>query len=116
MNNTEKASGKLRRGFPLPCNPGAKSAKISPNMAQSPVLPEVFNSPTHGQLSWRETLVKMLAFMGADPKASYEVIIGTDSEASAGQADFVSAVIVHKKGRGGGYFWGRGKLIKLFSI
>ena len=58
----------------------------------------------------------MVSFIGADTKASYEVIIGTDSEAQNGQADFVSALIVHKKGRGGVYFWGRQKLINLYSM
>jgi len=80
------------------------------------VVPGAFNSPTYGQLDWQETLVKVVQFMGADSKASYEVIIGTDSEAQNGRADFVSAVIVHKKGRGGVYFWTRQKVDKLFSM
>lgn len=58
----------------------------------------------------------MLKFISADTKASYEVIIGTDSEAKNGLADFVSAIIVHKKGRGGIYFWGRQKIDKLYSM
>jgi len=58
----------------------------------------------------------MVAFIGADTKASYEVIIGTDSEAQNGLADFVSAVVVHKKGRGGIYFWGRQKIANFHSM
>lgn len=84
-------------------------------MAQSQ-LPASFNSPTFGQLSWSEAIAKMLAFIGADTKASYEVIIGTDSEAKNGVADFVSAIIVHKKSRGGIYFWGRQKIDKIYSM
>src|SRR3972149_8288925 len=80
------------------------------------IVPEAFNSPTYGQLSWQDALSKMVAFIGADTKASYEVIIGTDSEAQNGLADFVSAIIVHKKGRGGIYFWGRQKIEKLYSM
>lgn len=80
------------------------------------IVPGAFNSPTYGQLSWQEALSKMLAFIGADTKASYEVIIGTDSEAQNGLADFVSAVVVHKKGRGGIYFWGRQKIANLHSM
>lgn len=79
-------------------------------------LPQVFTSPTYGRLDWEQTLAKMLWFMGMDTKASYEVIIGTDSEAQNGDADFVSAVIVHKKGRGGIYFWSRQKIEKLYSM
>ena len=85
------------------------------NMANF-VVPESFNSPTHGRLSWDESLSKMIAFMGADTKASYEVIIGTDSEAQNGTADFVCALIVHKKGRGGVYFWARQTIENLYSL
>lgn len=79
-------------------------------------MPSSFNSPSHGQLSWDESISRMIAFMGTDTKASYELIIGTDSEAQNGTADFVTAVIVHKKGRGGVYFWGRQKVEKLYSM
>lgn len=75
-----------------------------------------FNSPSYGRLDWRKTLVKMVEFMGADTQGSYEVIIGTDSEAQNGTCDFVAALIVHKKGRGGIYFWARQKRENLFSM
>lgn len=75
-----------------------------------------FNSPSYGRLDWRKTLVKMVEFMGADTQGSYEVIIGTDSEAQNGTCDFVAALIVHKKGRGGIYFWSRLKRENLFSM
>lgn len=80
------------------------------------VVPKSFNSPTHGQLDWDQSLSKMIAFIGHDTKASYEVIIGTDSEAQNGTADFVSALIVHKKGRGGVYFWARQRVGNLHSL
>ena len=76
-------------------------------------MPERYNSPTYGQLCWQEALAKMIWFMGRDTKGHYEIIIGTDSEAQNGNADFVSAVIVHKKGKGGVYFWGRQKILNL---
>lgn len=80
------------------------------------IVPEVFNSPTFGRLEWAEIIAKMITFMGTDTKASYEVIIGTDSEAVNGQADFVSAVVVHRQGKGGIYFWGRLKIGNLYSM
>ena len=95
-------------------------------MDKNQVVPEIFNSPTYGRLDWQEAISKMVWFMGTDTKASYEVIIGTDSEASLakdesgratnGFADFVSAIVVHKKGRGGIYFWGRVKVENLYSM
>ena len=80
------------------------------------LIPELFNSPTYGQLDWEEALSQMVRFVGSDVRGSYEVIIGTDSEAQNGSADFVSAVIVHKKGKGGIYFWGRQKVENLHSL
>ncbi len=85
-------------------------------MADPQHLPQHFNSPTYGQLGWDESLRKMLSFIGTDTKASYEVIIGTDSQAKNGTADFVSALIVHKRGRGGVYFWSRQRIENLHSL
>ena|SRR5579872_5981049 len=79
-------------------------------------IPTSFTSPTFGSLDWDATLSKMVAYMGSDTTASYEVIIGTDSEAQNGTADYVSALIVHKKGSGGVYFWSRQRLEKIFSM
>lgn len=80
------------------------------------ILPQTFNSPSLGQLKWEEVLEKVVWFMNLDKAASYDVIIGTDSEAVNGSADFVSAIVVHKKGRGGVYFWGRQKVDHLYSL
>lgn len=79
-------------------------------------LPRDYNSPTYGRMAWDDALKKMVWFLGLDTNASYDVIIGTDSEAQNGEADFVSAVIVHKKGRGGVYFWGRQNVSHLHSL
>ena len=79
-------------------------------------LPNTFTSPTYGSLDWDATLSKMVSFLGSDSSASYEVIIGTDSEAQNGSADYVSALIVHKMGGGGVYFWSRQTRDKIFSM
>jgi len=79
-------------------------------------IPTNLNSPTYGQLTWNQAFEKMIWFIGRDTNASYEVIIGTDSEAQNGTADFVSAIVIHKKGRGGIYFWGRKKLKNIRSL
>lgn len=79
-------------------------------------VPQMFTSPTYGRLDWEQALGKMVWFMGTDTSASYEVIIGTDSEATNGDADYVSALIVHKRGRGGIYFWNRQRVGKVYSL
>lgn len=83
---------------------------------QDIALSKSFNSPTYGRLDWEETLKKIVWFLGRDLKASYEVIIGTDSQGQNGTCDFVSAIIVHKKGRGGIYFWGRQQVEHMHSL
>lgn len=85
-------------------------------LMEATVLPSSFNSPTYGQMEWDKALERIIWFLGLDTNASYDVIIGTDSEAVNGQADFVSAIVVHKKGRGGVYFWGRQKISNLYSL
>ncbi|MBI5732792.1 ribonuclease H-like YkuK family protein [Candidatus Jorgensenbacteria bacterium] len=60
------------------------------------------------ELSVAEIVSEILSFMHADPKRRYKVVIGSDSEQlSLGSADFVTAVVVHRVGNGGRYFWRR---------
>ena len=67
-----------------------------------------FNSPTQGRLSFEEVVDSIISFMREDPDVSYRLIIGTDSrehrEGSSIQA-FVTALIIHRIGFGGRYFW-----------
>ena len=83
---------------------------------QDTTLPNAYNSPTFGRLDWDATLKKIVWFLGRDVSASYEIIIGTDSQGQNGDVDFVSAIIVHKKGRGGIYFWGKHEVKHLNSL
>lgn len=49
---------------------------------------------------------RILGYFAAVPGAEYELIIGSDSvRGSNGYADFVSAVVIHRKRSGGIYFW-----------
>lgn len=73
-----------------------------------------FNSFQGIKLSADEVVVEIIKFMQADPKRRYKVMIGTDSELyQETKADFVSAVVVHRVGNGGIYFW-RGEKMKGF--
>ena len=67
-----------------------------------------FKSPTHGPLNFDGVLEKLLSYIGAEPGLEYELIIGTDSIATAkANAEFVSAIVVHRKNKGGIYFWSK---------
>ncbi|MGB9707590.1 MAG: ribonuclease H-like YkuK family protein [Microgenomates group bacterium] len=77
----------------------------------------MFYSPTFGKVNL-EKLKKIIAsFMAADKKAVYEVIVGTDSQKIAtNKYDFVSALIIHRVGFGGIYFWKREIIEKKISL
>lgn len=51
---------------------------------------------------------KVLAFLAAKPDSTYQIVIGTDSQPHNGSGvDFVTALVVHRVGTGGIYFWHR---------
>jgi uncharacterized protein len=65
-----------------------------------------FNSQTYGELTLDETIKTILEYLGVEPGVEYDLIIGTDSLLYANnQAEFVSAIVVHRKRSGGIYFW-----------
>jgi predicted RNase H-related nuclease YkuK (DUF458 family) len=76
-----------------------------------------FRSPTFGQLDFEQVVGKIAAYMEEVPDQKYRVVIGTDSQMhNRTEADFVSAVIVHRVGRGGIYFWQREKVMRPYAL
>jgi len=51
----------------------------------------------------------LISEMSSSVKDQYEILIGTDSSTSQRHLDLVSAIVLHKVGRGGRYFWTRTK-------
>jgi predicted RNase H-related nuclease YkuK (DUF458 family) len=69
------------------------------------------------QLGIKEIVAEIISFMKADKNRSYKITIGTDSELySKNCADFVTAVVVHRIGNGGKYFWRDVKLQNFYTI
>ena len=68
----------------------------------------LFNASSGAKLNPEEVGREIVSFMNADPQNEYKVMIGTDSEKLADNtADFVTAIVVHRVGKGGRYFWRR---------
>lgn len=68
----------------------------------------MYQSPTHGKVDLEQLKKIISSFMAADKKAKYEIIVGTDSQKiEKNKYDFVSALIIHRVGWGGIYFWKR---------
>jgi len=66
----------------------------------------LFNSPTKGHLQLTKMAEEIADFISQDDHAKYRLIVGTDSSGGK-KVDFVTAVIVHRVGHGGRYFWKR---------
>lgn len=68
----------------------------------------MFQSPTYGNLELGQVREKILAFLATEPEGIYQLVIGTDSQPHNGLGvDFVTAIVVHRVGTGGIYFWKR---------
>ncbi len=80
------------------------------------MINELFYNPHAGALSFDDMVEAIVEGMRADPKARYEILIGTDSSVNGGHVDYVSAIVVHKIGKGGRYYWKRVRENKTFSL
>jgi predicted RNase H-related nuclease YkuK (DUF458 family) len=58
-------------------------------------------------MSFGEVLNEIVSIMKDDPQVHYEIMVGSDSREEPHEVDFVSAIIVHRVGKGGRYFWRR---------
>lgn len=77
----------------------------------------LFNSSLGLKLTAVQVVQTISAFIAADPKREYKVIVGTDSEKGPGdKADFVTAIVVHRVGNGGRYFWRRAEAEKIHTL
>lgn len=65
----------------------------------------IFRNPTLGPLTFDQTIDACCAFLRAEPDATYAVTIGSDSETHDGTVEFISAIVIHRKGHGARYFW-----------
>lgn len=66
---------------------------------------DTYQSPTFGKLNLAGVIEKLSKFIRAVPQNKYRIIIGTDSEENNQSIDFVTALVVHRVGGGGIYFW-----------
>jgi len=65
-----------------------------------------FVSPTKGRLPLARVVEDIIEYMEEDPSAKYKLIIGSDSQ-SRENVCFVTAIIVHKVGKGARYYYRR---------
>jgi len=67
---------------------------------------EIFQSPTMGKMKLVKVAQEVSNYINNDSHSKYRLIVGTDSNGNGGiKADFVTAIIVYRIGKGGRYFW-----------
>ncbi len=62
-------------------------------------------SPTKGRLAFEEMLADMMSYITGLPSSSYKIIVGTDSQVTSRGTQFISAVIIHRLGKGARYYY-----------
>ena len=76
-----------------------------------------FTSPTMGQVSFQELFENLVAYTNEYPDDKYKLIIGTDSHSFLNEAViFVTAVVVHRIGKGGRFFYHKQKTRYMESL
>jgi len=65
---------------------------------------DTFRSPTLGRMELAKVAKEISNYVSQDSQYKYRLIVGTDSNGDK-KADFVTAIIVCRVGRGGRYFW-----------
>lgn len=72
-----------------------------------------FQNPSKGKLSEKDMISEISKFIEEEPDVYYRLVIGTDSqlkyEDSGPCCDFVTAIVIHRSGRGARYFWRKQK-------
>ena len=77
---------------------------------------EFFN-PSRGKLSFEETFQELVGYISKRPRERYQLIIGTDSQTHLNKdVQFVTAIVIHRVGKGGRYFFRRDKLSYIESL
>lgn len=75
----------------------------------------LFHSPTRGPLSYDRMLRDLLDFVAEEPHAKYKLIVGTDSQTRADLC-FVTAIIIHRMGKGARFYYRRRHQSKMRSL
>ena len=83
---------------------------------------ELFQSVTHGTLKTKDIIALIKAFLEENPTSEYSLVIGTDShekngsESESFNINLVTAILIHRRGFGGKYFWRRKELSNIHTL
>jgi len=66
-----------------------------------------FTSPSKGKMTLVELLADVRAFVQQEPECEYKMVIGTDSQRHGGVTQFVTAIVIHRVGRGARFYYSK---------
>jgi predicted RNase H-related nuclease YkuK (DUF458 family) len=75
----------------------------------------LFHSPTKGPLTYERLIADLLDYLSEEPDAKYNLIVGTDSHTRTDLC-FVTAIIVHRLGKGARYYYQRRRQARMRSL
>lgn len=78
-------------------------------------MKDVFVSPTKGPMSFEAMIEDLTRYLASAPAAQHKIIVGTDSQVKDDLC-FVSAVVVHRVGKGARYYYRRRHQRKISSL
>ncbi len=76
----------------------------------------MFISPTKGKLSLAEVIADIKEYINDDTSRTYKLIVGSDSHPNYDRTCFVSAIIIHREGKGGRYYYRKLYEIQMKSL
>ncbi len=81
----------------------------------------LFHSTTHGEILLKDVVIHVKNFLEEKPNGEYSLVIGTDSQEKTTNdgektANLISAIVVHRRGYGGKYFWQKRKPLKVHTL
>lgn len=74
-----------------------------------------FQSPTFGRIDFDRLFTELVSYIEEDATQKYNLIIGSDSFRS-NETVFVSAIVIHRVGHGGRYFYKKRRGGKVMSL
>ncbi|HHT46184.1 MAG TPA: hypothetical protein GX004_02675 [Firmicutes bacterium] len=70
----------------------------------------IFTSPTKGKMTLKDVFEDIIGYIRENPREQHKLIIGTDSQTHLDdEIIFVTAIIIHRVGKGGRYYFHRKK-------
>lgn len=74
-----------------------------------------FTSPTRGRISFEQMMEDISGFIRGLPSSTYKLIIGSDSQVKTDTC-FITAVVVHRMGKGARYYYRKKMQRKIKSL